>query len=850
MQERKPLQSRLPVDEVLDDLKRVLGEHRCAVLQAPAGAGKTTRVPPALLPASWLCGRRIVMLEPRRIAARSAAAWMARTLGEPVGKTVGYRVRMDAKIGTETRIEVVTEGILTRMIQADPALSGVGLVIFDEYHERHLSTDLGLALCLDAQGGLREDLRLLVMSATFDPGPVADLLGGAPAIRCRGRLFPVETRYQAPAAHRPLEEFVAGAVRSAVGQGAQGILVFLPGAGEIRRVAGRLERRPIGPAWEVHRLYGAVSRERQERAVAPAQTGRRKIVLATNIAETSLTIEGIDGVIDSGWMRVPRFDPQTALTRLATVRVSRASADQRRGRAGRLGPGFCLRLWSEAAHASLPARSLPEILETDLAPLALELALWGVRDAADLAWLDPPPQGTFRQAVALLEQLAVLDPEGRITSEGRRIAGLGIHPRLGRMVIDGAENGLAATACLLAGLLEERDLFEGADGPRDADVRLRLEILAAHRKRGRGRSESLAVNRGRCSRILRWAERMCRRLGAPFETIRPEEAGRLLALAYPDRVAMAAKGRFGRFLLSGGGRARFAASEPLCAAPFLVAAELDGRRPDALIFLAAAYDRSTLENQFGDRIRIEESVRFDPKTRSVVCLRRRTFGALTLDEKTVSDAEPALVRRALVEGVRGLGIDVLPWSGEIANWRRRVLFLRGVFPKDSWPDLSDAALRDSLEDWLGPFVEGVYRVSSMTPETLKTALFALLDGPLHRRLEILAPVRLAVPSGFHRKLDYSGEVPVLAVKLQEMFGAEKTPAVAGGKVPVLLHLLSPAGRPVQVTRDLAGFWRSGYKTVRKELKGRYPKHPWPEDPLAAAPTAGTKRRQAAGGPGG
>ena len=835
--------SPLPVDRVLGELKRALAEGRGAVLVAPAGAGKTTRVPPALLGAPWLGGRRIVMLEPRRLAARAAAAHMAKSVGQPVGKTVGYRVRMDSKIRPENLIEVVTEGVLTRMIQRDPALSAYGLVIFDEFHERHLTSDLGLALCIDTRGGLREDLRLLVMSATLDPEPVADLLGGAPVVRAKGRLFPVKTHYREVAPQRSVEAAVAAAVSDAARQQDGDILAFLAGASEIALVARHLDKRLPGPEWEIHQLYGAMARDRQDRAIAPAAPGRRKIVLATNIAETSLTIEGIGTVVDSGWVRVARFDPATAMTRLATVRVSRASADQRRGRAGRTGPGVCIRLWPEAAHQSLHARSLPEILEADLAPLALELALWGVRHPADLAWLDPPPAGAYRQAKQLLQKLEAVDAEGRIRAAGRSMAGLGIHPRLAHMVTVGTREGIGTTARLVAGLLEERDLFDAGASPRDADIRLRLEILSALRRPGSDPVFSASVNRGRGRRILRWAERLGRRIGdAPEGPIRPDKAGRLLALAYPDRIAMAAEGRFGRFRLSGGGGARFPGAEPLCAAPLIVAAALDGRRPDARIFLAAAYDRETLEEQYGSRIRSVEETRFDLKTRSVVCRRRRKFGTLILDEERLTNPDPDRVCRTLIGGIRRLGLDVLPWTEPIRRWRHRVLFLRRIDPKGQWPDLADAALIDTLADWLGPFVTGVFRLDEVTPQMLQDALFSLLHPKLHRELDKLAPANMTVPSGKRRSVDYSGEVPVLAVKLQEMFGTRNTPSVAGGKELVLLHLLSPAGRPVQVTRDLDGFWQTGYDSVRKELRGRYPKHPWPEDPVAAKPTAGTKRR--------
>jgi ATP-dependent helicase HrpB len=833
----------LPVDRVLGDLKRALADGSGAVLVAPAGAGKTTRVAPALLGESWLGDRRIVMLEPRRLAARAAAAHMARGFDQPVGKTVGYRVRMDSKIRPETRIEVVTEGVLTRMIQHDPALSAYGLVIFDEFHERHLTSDFGLALCIDIRGGLREDLRLLVMSATLDPTPVADLLGGAPVIRAEGRLFPVKTRYREVPARRPVEAAVAAAVIDAADKESGDILAFLAGAREIGFAARHLEGRGLGEEWEIHQLYGAVSRDRQDRAIAPAAPGRRKVVLATNIAETSLTIEGVGVVVDSGWVRVPRFDPATAMTRLTTVRVSRASADQRRGRAGRTGPGICIRMWPETAHCSLHARSLPEILETDLAPLALELALWGVRRPDDLSWLDPPPAGAFRQAKRLLQELEALDAEGRIRPAGRRMAGLGIHPRLAHMVLRGAREGFGATACVLAGLLEERDLFDAGAGPGDADVRLRLEILSALRRPGNDPVFEASVNRGRGRRILKWADRLCRRIGiGAAGAIHPDKAGRLLALAYPDRIAMAAEGRFGRFRLSSGGGARFSGPEPLCTAPLIVAAALDGRRPDARIFLAAAYDRETLEAQYGPRIRSVEEIRFDLNSRAVVCRRRRKFGALVLDEKRLENPDAERVCCTLTGGIRRLGLDVLPWTEPIRRWRHRVLFLRRVDPEGPWPDLTDAALLDSLETWLGPYATGVFRLDDLTCRMLQNALFSLLHPKLHRELDALAPAKLTVPSGKRHPVDYAGETPVLAVKLQEMFGTRKTPSVAGGKAGVLLHLLSPAGRPVQVTRDLDGFWQTGYDSVRKELRGRYPKHPWPEDPVAARPTAGTKRR--------
>ena len=839
---KDPTQLPLPVESVLDEVKNALAEASCAVLQAPPGAGKTTRIPPALMKAPWLSGRRIVMLEPRRLAARAAAFRMASGFGEPAGNTVGYRIRMDSKVGADTRIEVVTEGILTRMIQADPVLSGVGLVIFDEFHERHLTSDLGLVLCLDLQEAFRPDLRLLVMSATLDAAKTSELLGAAPVISCSGRLFSVDTRYRAVGRDGPDDRSVAEAVVSASRTEKGGILVFLPGAPEIRRVAARLSRASLEDQWEVYSLYGELGREGQERAILPAGPGRRKIVLATNIAETSLTIEGIGVVVDAGWVRVPRFDPRTGMTRLVTLPVSRESADQRRGRAGRTGPGVCIRLWPEVLHASLPAHRTPEILEADLVPLALELALWGLSDPGKLAWLDPPPESKFRQAQGLLQELGAVDKQGRITGEGRTMAGLGIHPRLGRMVLEGRREGIGKTACLLAAILEDRDFLSFQAKSRESDVRLRLDILAAMSAGRPMPPGTAAVNQVRCRRILKWAERLGRRLSGKPGKLRPERAGRLLAWAYPDRIAMARTGQIGRFLLSDGGGAHLSSIEPMSTEPFLVAAELDGNRTDARIFLAAAYDRQTLEDQFQGRIQSKETVRWDAESRSVVGMREKTFGALVLTEERIAAPDPGKTLQAMLEGIRSLGIEALPWNEALRIWRRREMFLRQVFPDQHWPDLSDPELLNSLHSWLGPLLKGVSRLCDLNEAALKNALFGLLTWKQHREMDQLAPSHLTVPSGNRKAVDYSGALPVLAVKLQEMFGCRQTPSVAAGEVRVLLHLLSPAGRPVQVTRDLESFWRQGYESVKRELKGRYPKHPWPEDPLSAAPTAEVKRR--------
>ncbi len=831
----------LPIDGVLEDVKAALGIGSGAVLLAPPGSGKTTRVPLALLGEPWLNGRRIVVLEPRRLAARAAARYMAGLLGEPVGRTVGYRVRLDSRVGPETRIEVVTEGVLTRRLQDDPALEGVGLVIFDEFHERHLESDLGLALCLDVQGVLNPDLRLLVMSATLEASPVAELIGRVPVIVCEGRQFDVDTRWLGRRPDRHLEREVAEAVIAAGRQETGSILVFLPGAPEIRRVLAVLESAALGPEWMLAPLFGNLAAEEQDCAIAPAPAGRRKVVLATNIAETSLTIEGIRVVVDSGLMRAPRFDVRSGMSRLHTLPISRASADQRRGRAGRLEPGVCYRLWSEEAHGSLAARNSPEILNSDLASLALELAVWGVGDPARLRWPDPPPEGAFRQALRLLAELGAVDPMGRVTAHGRRAAALPLHPRLAHMVRSAADGGLGGAACDLAALLSERDFIRCVAGEPDADLRLRLEIMAETRAGGKPGARRYQVDRSICRRCVQTADVLRRRLGAGGRGGAPRDAGRLLALAYPDRIARRRPGAAGRFVLSGGQGAFFAAPEPLAMEEFIVAAELDGERREARVFLAAAYDRPTLFDQYGSRIEAVDTVDWDSREQAVVAIRELRLGAIAIERKPLTDPDPALIGAALIKGIRQAGLDCLPWTPELRRWQQRVMFVRRVFADEAaWPDVSDQALAASLEQWLAPHLAGFTRLQALPRLDLAAALAGLLPWPLRRRLDELAPTHLAVPSGARLRVDYSGETPMLAVRVQEMFGCAETPAIAGGRQPVVLHLLSPAGRPVQVTRDLATFWSGSYHAVRKDLRGRYPKHHWPEDPLSARPTGRAK----------
>jgi ATP-dependent helicase HrpB len=838
--------TRLPIEDALPELRAALAGAGAAVLQAPPGAGKTTRVPLALLGQPWLPDQRVVMLEPRRLAARAAAARMAHTLGERVGDTVGHRVRSDTRVGPRTRVEVVTEGVLTRMLQHDAALEGVGLLIFDEFHERSLHADLGLALALQSRAVLREDLRILVMSATLDGGPVAALLGGAPVVTSQGRSWPVDTRYLDRPVEGRLAPAVASAVRRALDEQAGGdVLVFLPGAGEIRQVEAMLLDGALpGGTW-VAPLYGSLPPEAQDRAIAPSAPGRRKVVLATSIAETSLTIEGVRVVVDCGWMRVPRFSPRTGMTRLETVRVSRASADQRRGRAGRLGPGVCYRLWPEHLHAGRPAHGRPEILDADLAPLALELSAWGVADPAELAWLDLPPAAAFSQARELLRELEALDAAGAITPHGRRMAGLALHPRLAHMLLRAAAAGHGATACDLAALLSERDVLRTDTGTSEGDVRIRLHLL---RDAGRGRNppgfvRGHRVDREGVRRAATEAARLRRHLRLSADARGDEAAaGLVLAFAYPDRIAQRRPGGGGRFLLRSGRGAAFAGPDALASEPYLVVPELDGQGRESRVYLAAPVSVDDLREHFGGQTRTADEVAWDAGARAVRARRRERLGALVLRESAVRDPDPDAVAAALLEGIRSEGLAALPWTDGARRTRERIAFLHHVDPA-GWPDVSDPALEDAMDEWLAPHLHGLRTAEDLRALDLASALLALLPWDRRAALDELAPTHVAVPSGSRIAIDYSDPAaPVLAVRLQEMFGLSDTPRVARGAVPLTLHLLSPAHRPVQVTRDLAGFWRGSYFEVRKDLRGRYPRHPWPDDPLTAPPTRRAKPR--------
>ncbi len=828
----------LPIDQLLPDLRRTLTQECNAVLQAAPGAGKTTRVPLALLDAPWLQNRKIIMLEPRRLAARAAARFMAKSLGERVGETVGYRVHLDNRVGPATRVEVVTEGILARMLQQDPTLEAAGLVIFDEFHERSLAGDLGLALCLDSQSALREDLRLLLMSATLDGDAVAQLLGDAPLLSSAGRSFPVTQQYRPVRAHfarerRAFCHEVARQVLAALRDEEGSILVFLPGAGEIRQLQALLEAAPLDESVLLAPLYGQLSAQAQDAAIQPAAAGRRKVVLATAIAETSLTIEGIRVVIDAGLTRQLRFDPNTGLSQLVTVPVSQASAEQRCGRAGRLQAGVCYRLWSQ--QQTLLARSTPEILQADLTPLVLELAQWGVRDVTQLRWLDEPPAAHLAQATVLLQQLGALDAAARITSHGRDMLQFGTHPRLAHMMLKGQSLGAGVLACELAALLGERDPMTASAG-RDADITLRVELLRKIRK-------SPAASDGLLRQIRATAAQWQRQLRCephPPDHADLSMAGVLLAFAYPDRIARRRAGSDNRFIMSNGRGALFIDAEPLAAEDMIVAAHLDGAR-EARIHLAARVQNEQLRDTHAALLTTVTHVDWDEREGCVQARRQVRLGEVVLDDEPWKEADPQAVAQALLTGIRRQGIAVLPWDAASRELQARLCFMRGLEP-ESWPDVSDSALLATLESWLLPYITELSRLTHLKRLDLHAILLAQLDWPAQQRLDEQAPTHLRVPSGSRVRLDYSQATPVLAVRLQEMFGLTETPRIAAGRVPLLLHLLSPARRPVQITQDLAAFWQGSYHDVRRELKGRYPKHHWPEDPLRAQATTRTRRK--------
>jgi len=902
------VRSGLPIDEALPQLTSALAANHSVVLQAPPGAGKSTVIPLALLEQPWMRGKRLLMLEPRRLAARAVAHRMAQTLEQSVGATVGYRMRMDTRVSRDTRIEVVTEGVLTRMLQTDPSLDGVAAVIFDEFHERSLQADLGLALTIDARNNLTPDLKLLVMSATLDGEGVARLLDDAPIVTAPGRMFPVESRFVGkgapllppasfvPGQQETPEGLVARVIARALREEQGDILVFLPGAREIRRVQSLLESSGLDSAVRVLPLFGELSGDDQEAALRPAAYGSRKVVLATNIAETSLTIQGVRIIVDSGLVRRSVFDPATGMSRLETQRISRASAEQRQGRAGRVEPGVCYRIWSEGAQRSLAPFTPPEIAEADLAPLALELAGWGTRDPSELRWLDTPPAAMLASARDLLARLGALDASDRITQHGRQMARLSVHPRLAHMLLRATDLRSLPLACDLAALLSERDLLRAAGGSRDADIRSRLELV-------RGEGFAQGADRAGLQRARRAAKDLAQQVRSVVaDDARPAAqaqsgiadraadaavvaAGTLLAFAYPDRIARRRPGTDGaRYTLANGRGAHFAEIQNLAKQEFIVAVDLDDRERDARILLAAPLTRGEIDEYLSERLERGESVEWSSREQAVLARRFVRLGAITLEEKPLQDVPVEAARLAMLEGIRELGIDALPWTRDARDLQARMEFVRrlekgesvrdarhvvaaannaagaaaraasdaaasGAGPsarasdEDSWPAVSDEVLAATPDVWLAPWLDGVTRRDHLARLSLPEILRALLPWDKQRELDQLAPTHLQVPSGSNIRIDYLDEsAPAVSVRLQEVFGLDATPRIGGGRVPITFKLLSPAQRPVQVTRDLAGFWRGSYADVRKDMRGRYPKHYWPENPLEAEATRGARRR--------
>lgn len=830
----------LPITESLGAIRTALRSAGAAVVHAPPGAGKTTGVPPALLDEPWLGGGRIVMLEPRRLAARAAAHRMASLRGEEVGRTVGYRTRLDTRVSAATRIEVVTEGVLTRMLQSDPTLDGYAIVIFDEFHERSLHADTGLALALHTRRLVRHDLRVVAMSATIDGTAVASLMGDAPIVSALGRQFDVETRYRpAPAGARRLGAFdaahVAGVIVAAIAETDGDLLVFLPGAPEIHRTAGVLREKRLASSIDVIALHGSLDPGDQDRAIQPAPAGRRKVVLATSIAETSLTIEGVRVVIDSGLSRRSRFSPRTGMSRLETVRVSRASADQRRGRAGRIAAGTCYRLWSEDENPSLQQYSPPEILEADLAPLALDLAIAGIIDPGELQWLDSPPAAAWSQARELLQQLQAIDDHGRASSHGHAMGHFGLHPRLAHMILRGAAEGHGVLACRIAAILSERDPLRNARDRVGVDLHARIDAMARPR-------EHHDADQGALRRAMEQARKWQGRLTTARDDVPDASAvGRVLALAFPERIGRRRPGTAPRYLMRNGGGVALPEGDSLTRDEFIVVAESDGRVPESRAWLAASVSAEDVETDFGDQIIDQQVVEWDDAA-GVRAIRERRLGAIVLSRIAIRNPDPALVAAAVASAVRKRGLDVFHWSDNAQRLRARLAFLHAQ--DATWPDMSDNALMEKLLEGFGEDLTRVRSSGQLRALDLWSALLGLLDWNQRRRLDELAPAHFEAPTGSRLPIDYSdASAPTVAVRLQELFGVAKTPTVFGNRVALTLHLLSPAQRPVQVTRDLAGFWKTSYYDVRKDMRARYPKHPWPEDPLNAEPTKRAKKRE-------
>lgn len=845
--------SQLPIDRHIPDIKTGLLDHNTLILQAPPGAGKTTRVPPAMLNEPWLDGKMILLLEPRRLAAISCARHMARLMGEPVGQTVGYQIRLEVKKSRKTRILVVTEGIFTRMIQGDPGLQDIGLVIFDEFHERSIHSDLGLALVTESQGVFRPDLRVLVMSATIDTERLSQLLDHAPVVQSRGRLFPVKTVYCPDTAttanrNRPaIEQRCADTVTRALKETGKDILVFLPGVAEIKRLESLLKKMAINDLM-ILTLHGNLPAQAQLQVFNPAPAGKRKIIIATAIAETSITIDGIGVVIDSGLMRQPFFSPQTGMSRLETLTVSKASADQRRGRAGRTAEGVCYRLWSEYDQSLLKSFSKPEIRVTDLAGVVLELAAWGISDPSELKWLDSPDTVSIANARDLLTLLGALDGAGKITPHGKQMAGFGLHPRLSHMVLKAREKGCGFTGCRLAALLMERDILVREQADVDPDIGMRLAVMDAWAGFESKRNRFFKLNKGILKRVLKSEEKMAKDAGISMDRVDESAAGRVLAFAYPDRIAKRRDNRQQTYLMASGKGCRFHMDTTMAGNEYIVAFHLDGNPANAKIHMAAAYDRQTLETDFCGRIKKTQTLAWDTTAKEVRAKELTTFERIILDQNMVDIGDREKACHILVDEIKKAGLDILPWNKKLTSMRQRGQFLKNTGFYPDLPDLSDTVLSASVHNWLGPFLDGIYAFKELDTVDMEAAFSMVLSWQQVQTIEKEAPSHLVVPSGSKIGLIYADRTgiltsPVLKVRLQEMFGLEKTPKVASNRVEVTVHLLSPAGRAVQITKDLKNFWENTYTEVKKDLMGRYPKHYWPDDPYKAVPTNRVKPKK-------
>lgn len=839
-----------PVENVIEEIKKALFKDMKVVLQAPPGAGKTTIVPISLLDESWLSGKKIIILEPRRIAARASAYRMAELLNEKVGQTVGYHISMDRCVGRETRIEVITEGILTRRIQNDPTLEGTGLIIFDEFHERNLHSDLGLALALECSEVFSEDLRFLVMSATIDTSNISDLMSNAPVIVSEGKKWPVETRYvpvkQRGTAFHDIEKQYVNTIKVVVESEEGDILVFLPGVREIKKVESLLLKTIKTETVSIIPLFGRLSKKEQDRAIFPSSKGFRKIVLATSIAETSITIDGVSIVIDSGLMRVPRYFSGTGMSRLETVRVSNASAEQRRGRAGRTKPGVCYRLWDKSIEAVLKDYNAPEIMNTDLTGFVLELALWGVSDIHTLKLLDYPPESSILKAQQILTDIEAIDLSGKITPHGKKMASIGIHPRLAHMILKGSESGDAEVACFLAAVLSQQDFVSFVDY-RESDIAIRLEILKSLHENKKYFDKNIKINKSLAMQVLKNALKYKKNISAGGDTFNLNKVGELVAFAYPERILKLRSSQAGNYLMANGMGAFVTKDDYLFSEKYLVAAELDGNAHNSKVYLAAAYSKEQLIKSFDHKLQKVADVKWDKKSKSVIVKRELKYRELVISTETIDDAAPDIVVDEMLYGIKECGINCLPWNKELRNFQARAVLIHRTGQYDDFPDLSDDVLTGTMDVWLKPFLPGITKISQLNKLNFKNTLFSLFDWKTKQIVESEAPTHITVPSGSRIPLKYFTKEngvepsPVLAVRIQELFGMRETPYIGNGKIPVTIHLLSPASKPVQVTKDLRSFWENTYFEVKKELKGRYPKHYWPDDPLNAVATNKTKK---------